>query len=127
MILTTRCHINNLRLLWINKAKYVIIIIIIKVKYFSFIESVFYVSCMCGTLVREDKDTYFFFFFAQFTTPVIQFSDLLLSCQLILREGEERQLGLVYTWSLYAFCRIGYPSDFLTFGHIKTDINPILN
>ncbi len=66
----------------------------------------FYVSCF-----REDKDT----FFAQFITPVIsvknkslnaphetwvQSSDLLLSCQLILREGVERQLWLVYTWSL---------------------------
>ncbi len=28
-------------------------------------------------------------------------------------EREERQLGLVYTWLLYAFCRIGYPSDLL--------------
>ncbi len=71
MILTAHYHINNLRLLWIIKAKY---FIIIKVKSFSFIESVFYVSCMCGTFVREDEDTFFFFFFlAQFTTPVIQF------------------------------------------------------
>ncbi len=60
--------------------------------------------------IKIDTD---FFFLAQFTTPVIQFSDLLLSCQLIFREGEERQLGFVYTWSLYACCRIGYPSDLL--------------
>ncbi len=66
---------------------------------------------------------------AQFTTLVIQFkinkslnaphetwiqsSDLLLSCQLILWEGVERELGLVYTWLLDAFCRIGNASDLL--------------
>ncbi len=74
----------------------------------------------------SEKIKILFFFLAQFTTPVIQLkkkkslnapwiqsSDLLLSCQLISREREERQLGLVYTWSLYAFCRIGNPSDLL--------------
>ncbi len=48
---------HQIRLLWIITAKY--LIIIIKVKSFSFIESVFYVSCMCRTLVREDKDFFF--------------------------------------------------------------------
>ncbi len=44
---------------------------------------------------------------------MIQSSDLLLSRQLIFREGVERHLGLVYTWSLCVFCRIGNTSDLL--------------
>ncbi len=66
--------------------------------FFYFLLKVFYVSCMCETLVREDK-IFFFFFLAQFTPPVIQIKikisectlksfDLLPSCQLILREGK---------------------------------------
>ncbi len=82
----------------------------------------FYVSCMCGTLVREDKDT-FFKHNSQHrnsvkkkkspNAPWIQSNDLSLSCQLISMEGEERQLGLVYTWSLYVFFWIGNPSHLL--------------
>ncbi len=43
------------------KAKY--FINLLRLNLFSFIESVFYVSCMCGTLVREDKDTFFIYIF----------------------------------------------------------------
>ncbi len=65
---------------------------------------------VCFMVVDErlsEKIKILFFFLAQFTkkkkspnAPWIQSSELSLSCQLILREGEERQLGLVYTWSL---------------------------
>ncbi len=84
-----------------------------------------YVSSICYFCLAEDKDTLFFCTIhntgdfskkKSLNAPHetwIQSSDLLLSCPLILREGEERQLGLVYTWSLCVICRIGNKSDLL--------------
>ncbi len=56
----------------------------------------------CAECLAEDK--YFFFF-------CIIHNTCDFSKKMILREGEESQLGLVYTWSRCVICRIGNTSD----------------
>ncbi len=90
----------------------------------------FYVSCMCGTL-REDKDIFFIFFLAQFTTPVIQLKKKISECAMdsvfwpftimsVDFEGGRGKtvracLHLVTLWVLSDRISIW----FVTFGHIK--------